>query len=90
MLIPKLSDRLPFGRNVSSPRISLRGHHHKYVRALSNGGVDCQVAGVTEGVVCEVVQVKPDTVAFRSQYGKFLSGVFLFVFNVSVTVVEDW
>ena len=48
------------------------------------------MAGVTEGVVCEVVQIKPDTVAFRSQYGKFLSGVFLFVFNVSVTVVGDW
>ncbi|XP_063683403.1 uncharacterized protein LOC134817951 isoform X2 [Bolinopsis microptera] len=66
-------DRLPFGGNFSSTRVSLRGHHQKYVRALSNGGVDCQITGVTEAAVCEVVQVKPDTVAFRSHYGKYLS-----------------
>ena len=72
-----ISGQTPFGFN--SLKVVLAGHHGKpnkmYVKAHSDGTVDCRETNFTEDVVCDVVQVKPDTVAFRSQFGKYLSGM---------------
>ncbi|KAL5253530.1 hypothetical protein ACHWQZ_G013358 [Mnemiopsis leidyi] len=65
----------PFG--FKSLKVALVGHHRKpnkmYVRAHSDGSVDCKDSNFTADVLCDVVQVKPDTVAFRSRFGKYLS-----------------
>ena len=76
-LLNYISGETPFGFN--SLKVVLAGHHRKpnkmYVKAHSDGTVDCRETNFTEDVVCDVVQVKPDTVAFRSQFGKYLSGI---------------
>ena len=70
------SGETPFGFN--SLKVALAGHHRKpnkmYVKAHSNGTVDCRDTNFGAELVCDVVQVKPNTVAFRSRFGKYLSG----------------
>ena len=75
----------PFGpQSFSTSKVALRGRHNNFVQAHSDGAVDCSQATLTPDTVCDVVQVKPNTVAFRSRYGKYMSGKSLVFVRVRV------
>ena len=67
----------PFGDGFTSLKTAMLSYHKTFIKAHSDGTVDCREADISSDKVSDIVQVKPGTVAIRSRFGKYLSGTSL-------------